>query len=129
MNRSLTLFGLALAIMGFVQGLVPDISANRGLWISAHVAAIQNGLILIVLGCLFDTQRLTSRLDGAIGVLCMFGLYGLWLGLSVSAALGQVSPTDSILTATVQNVASYSLLIGFSSLLCVLMRSENRATE
>lgn len=111
MARSLLITGAGLMVLGFLQGLVPDYGANRGLWISAHVAAIQNGLILVVLGGVW--RGLSRRTSLIAGTLCVLGLYGLWVGLIAAALLGLVSPNHSVVTSGVQTIASYSLILGF----------------
>jgi len=47
MKSKLVIAGTLLMLIGFLQGMLPDFTQNRGLW-SSHVSAIQNGLILVV---------------------------------------------------------------------------------
>ena len=116
MIKVLLLGGTILMILGFVQGFTLGLVPNYSLALAAHVSAIQNGLILLVLAGVWQFANL-QKLSTLTVWLCVIGLYELWLGLFVAASLGLSSPMDSPITKLFQFSGSAALLVGFVFLL------------
>ncbi len=113
MRKHLLVTGSLLMLVGLVHGFVPDITPNRSLGVSAHVAAIQNGTILVVLGIAWRYTSL-GKFDLWAAWINIIGMYGLWTGLFLAAAMGLLSPNASTLTASIQIVASILVTLGIA---------------
>ncbi len=121
MRKHLLVTGTLLMLIGLVHGFFPDITPNRTLGISAHVAAIQNGTILVVLGIAWQYTSL-GILDRWTAWMSIVGMYGLWTGLFLAATMGLPSPNASVLTANIQLTASIFVALGIAIILCGLVR-------
>ena len=113
MHKTLLIAGAVLMILGYLHGFVLDLTPNRALGLSAHVAAIQNGLIVLVLGGVWRFVNLSNRIASLTGWLCILGLYQLWLGLFCAAMMNLTSPLESGATSALQFGGSAFLLVGF----------------
>ncbi len=108
-------------LIGLVHGFFPDITLNRTLGISAHVAAIQNGTILMVLGVAWR-YTLLGKLDRWAAWMSIVGMYGLWTGLFLAATMDLPSPNASAFTASIQLAASISVALGIAAVLYGFVR-------
>ena len=124
MSKWLLVSGTALMLVGMIHGFAPDLTPNRALGISAHVAAIQNGTILVVFGLAWSYTDL-GRFDQLTGVLLVVGMYGLWIGLFLAAAMNLRSPGASDITMLIQLLSSISLVIGVSLVLYGFIRKKD----
>jgi len=80
--------GVLLFLLGLLTGVaVPAVRAPR-IALSAHVAAIESGLALIVIGLLGARLALPDFWAGAIAHGLWISLYILWVGLLVGAIFG-----------------------------------------
>ena len=113
MRKHLLVTGSLLMLIGLVHGFVPDITPNRSLGVSAHVAAIQNGTILVVLGIAWRYTSL-GKFDRWGAWINIIGMYGLWTGLFLAAAMGLRSPNASVLTSNIQFSASILVVLGIA---------------
>ena len=111
-------------LIGLVHGFFPDATPNRDLGISAHVAAIQNGTILLVFGLAWRHADL-GRLEIPTGILLEVGMTGLWMGLFLAAAWGLRSPSASEITSVIQLFSSVCLVTGVSLVLYGFVRKKD----
>ncbi len=116
MRKHLLVTGTLLMLIGLVHGFFPDITPNRTLGISAHVAAIQNGTILMVLGVAWRYTSL-GKLDRWVAWMSIIGMYGLWMGLFLAASLDLPSPNASALTSNTQFAASIFVALAIAIIL------------
>jgi len=80
--------GSLLFLIGLLTGVaIPAVRAPR-IALSAHVAAIESGLALVVFGLLGARVELAAVWAAAIAYGLMLSLYVLWAGLLFGAMLG-----------------------------------------
>lgn len=87
-QKSLVLAGAILFLLGLLQGAAVQSFANPRMALSAHLTAVQSGLALMIIGVIWPTVSLRAALLKATRWAVILGMYGLWLGLSLSAATG-----------------------------------------
>ncbi len=59
MNRKLLSFGFILVFISFLTGAIIPLLTNPHLGVSAHLNAIIGGIILVILGIIYDKLNLT----------------------------------------------------------------------
>jgi hydroxylaminobenzene mutase len=80
--------GVLLFLLGLLTGIaIPAVRAPR-IALSAHVAAIESGLVLIAVGLLAARLELSAGWAAAIAHGLWISLYELWIGLLVGAIFG-----------------------------------------
>ena len=80
--------GVLLFLLGLLTGFaIPAVRAPR-IALSAHVAAIESGLALVVFGLLGARLALTGGWAAAIAHTLWISLYVLWVGLLLGAVFG-----------------------------------------
>jgi hydroxylaminobenzene mutase len=80
--------GTLLFLLGLMTGVaIPAVRGPR-IALSAHVAAIESGLVLIALGLLGGHLALSPGWAAAIGHGMWISLYVLWIGLLAGAVFG-----------------------------------------
>ena len=80
--------GVLLFLLGLLTGVaIPAVRAPR-IALSAHVAAIESGLALVVVGLLGARLALSDGWAAAIAHGLWISLYVLWLGLLLGAVFG-----------------------------------------
>ena len=79
--------GLLLLIGLLTGGLVPFLT-NPRMGLSAHLAGVQNGLLLLALGLLLPRLRLGEAAARACRHLAVGSLYTLWLASLLGGAFG-----------------------------------------
>ena len=80
--------GVLLFLLGLLTGVaIPAVRGPR-IALSAHVAAIESGLVLIALGLLGAHLELGAGWAAAIGHGMWISLYVLWVGLLAGAVFG-----------------------------------------
>lgn len=56
--------------------------------LSAHLTAVQSGMALMIAGVIWSAVSLGAILSNIARWTTIIGMYGLWLGLTLSAATG-----------------------------------------
>lgn len=87
-TRTLLIAGALLFLLGLLQGAVVQFFANPRMGLSAHLTAVQSGTAVMVAGLAWRYVSLTTRLSAVAVWNIIGGMYGLWLGLTLSAATG-----------------------------------------
>ncbi|MFN7553343.1 MAG: hypothetical protein ACK59M_11520 [Pseudomonadota bacterium] len=91
LERTLIAGGLLLFLIGLLQGTVVQVFASPRLALSAHIAAVQNGIVLVVFGLALPRLRLALR-PGRIAVAAMVvGMFAIWMSFSIAAIAGSAS--------------------------------------
>ena len=87
-SRVLCRLGVLLILLGLATGAAIPLfeDARRGL--AAHTAGVQNGILLTVLGLLWDRLRLTPALTRIAAIAGVFSLYAIWLAFVLAAIFG-----------------------------------------
>ncbi len=92
-KKILILTGAVLFLIGLLSGLSIQMFLNPRMGLSSHLAAIQGALVLLITGALWKYVQLTKGLSTlAVGSL-VYGMYGFWLALTLSAIFGTSEAT------------------------------------
>ena len=117
-TRLLLLTGTLLFLLGLVNGARIQLFHNPRMALSAHLAAVQNGLVLLIFGLMWQHVRLSIRQAAWCYWLSVYGLYGIWISLVLAALLGTSSATPIAgagFTATAMHEAVVNLILYSSS--------------
>jgi (hydroxyamino)benzene mutase len=87
-QKPLVVAGAILFLLGLLQGAVVQGFANPRMALSAHLTAVQSGMALMIAGAIWPALSLRSRTDTIARLSIIMGMYGLWIGLTLSAATG-----------------------------------------
>lgn len=83
--------GAVLFLLGLLQGAVVQMFFNPRMALSAHLTAVQSGMAIMIVGVIWPAVVLNARLLLSARWAIVLGMYGLWLGLTLSAATGASS--------------------------------------
>lgn len=87
-DRSLIIVGATLFLLGLLQGAAVQMFDNPRMALSAHMTAVQSGMALMIVGAIWSVVSLSAALARIARATLIAGMYGLWLGLTLSAATG-----------------------------------------
>lgn len=87
-QKSLIVAGATLFLLGLVQGAVVPSFLNPRIALSAHLTAVQCGMAIMIVGAVWSAVSLNGLLGKVARWAIIAGMYGLWAGLTVSAASG-----------------------------------------
>ena len=87
-QRILIVAGAVLFLLGLVQGGFVHAFANARMALSAHLTAVQSGMALMIAGYGWAAASLSGKAETLARWTLVSGMYGLWLGLTLSAATG-----------------------------------------
>ena len=88
MNRKLLSLGFILVFISFLTGAIIPIFKNPHLAVSAHLNAIIGGIILIILGIIFDKLNLTATARKIMTWSWIYAVYMNWLATLLGAIWG-----------------------------------------
>jgi (hydroxyamino)benzene mutase len=88
LDRTLLTAGAILFLLGLVQGTATHFFASPRLALSAHIAGVQNGLVLLVIGLVWPRIKLSSKTLLLTMVAMIVGMYAIWLSFTVAAVIG-----------------------------------------
>ena len=91
--RKLIIAGVLLFLFGLLNGMAIPSFTNPRLGLSAHLSALQHGLVLIVIGIIWDKIAFSTRGQTWCYGLSVFSMYGIWIGLVLGASWGTISGT------------------------------------
>lgn len=87
-QKTLIAAGAILFLLGLLQGAVVQSFLNPRMALSAHLTAVQSGMALMIAGLLWSRLRLPCLIARIAQSTLILGMYGLWSGLTLSAATG-----------------------------------------
>ena len=88
MRRSLLIAGAVLFLLGLLQGAIVQFFENPRMALSAHLTAVQSGMAVMIAGLAWAYVHLPPRAEKLAERTIIGGMYGLWIGLTLSAATG-----------------------------------------
>ena len=88
LSSTLCFMGALLFMLGLLTGFAIPMFRSPRIGLSAHLAAIESGLALIVFGLLLPHLAISAGWAGAIGHSLWISLYVLWVGLLFAAVYG-----------------------------------------
>jgi (hydroxyamino)benzene mutase len=86
--RRLCWFGVLLMLLGLATGALIPVFENPRQGLSAHMAGVQNGIMLTVLGLLWPHLLFKARIARLAATASVFSLYAIWFALVLAAAFG-----------------------------------------
>ena len=85
--------GMLLFILGLLNGLVIPLFKNKRMGLSAHLAGVQSGMVLLLFGFLWARLSLPEILLSASYWLSLYSMYAIWLALLLAAIWGSSRST------------------------------------
>lgn len=92
-TRQLIFAGMLLFFFGLLNGMAIPSFVNPRLGLSAHLSALQHGLVLIIFGLIWNRLQLSDKGLTWCYRLSVYSMYGIWIGLVLGAAWGTISGT------------------------------------
>lgn len=105
--------GALLFLLGLLEGVAIPYFTNNRMGLSAHLAAVQSAMALMVFGAIWSHVQLSDKLSNLAGWSGIFSMYVVWIGLTLAAILGtskatpiagagfQGSPTAELVTEAI----------------------------
>ena len=86
-SRQLCWHGALLFLLGLLVGGLVGTFANPRMGLSAHLAAVQNGMFLLIAGLLWPRLQLQAGRERAARVLGISSMYAISAALFLSAVI------------------------------------------
>ena len=87
-GKKLILFGAILFLVGLIQGgLIPFFTSPR-MALSAHLAAVQSGMALMIFGVIWQLVHLKGKWLNITYWSALLSMYLIWLSITISAIFG-----------------------------------------
>lgn len=87
-SRVLLVFGTVLFLLGLLNGGAVQSFLNPRMGLSAHLAAVQNALVLWAFGLMWANVRLGPRGRMVAAWSAVLGMYAIWLALALAGITG-----------------------------------------
>ncbi len=91
--QQLIFAGMLLFLFGLLNGMAIPSFTNPKLGLSAHLSALQHGLVLIVFGLIWNRLQLSEKGLTWCFRFSVFSMYIIWIALVLGAAWGTISGT------------------------------------
>jgi len=88
LSNTLLVLGAFLFLIGLLQGTIIQVFHSPRLALSAHIAAVQNGMVLLIFGLLWSRLRLSRKLAQVASISAIAGMYLIWIGFTLAATTG-----------------------------------------
>lgn len=92
-SNKLLAFGMTLFLLGLLTGLAIPSFTNSRMGLSAHLAGVQNGMFLLLLGLVWQRISLSDLWQRITYYLGIFSMYSIWATLVLAAAWGTSKAT------------------------------------
>ena len=80
--------GALLFVLGLVNGALVSTLTNSRMGLSAHLAGVQNGMVLLIFGLVWQRLSLSRRAIRVAELSSIFSMYAIWGALLLAAAFG-----------------------------------------
>lgn len=87
-SQRLIWHGLFLVLLGLLTGAAIPLATNARMGLSAHLAGVQNGILLAVLGLVWGRVALPARAGAAASWLALYAMYAIWAATLLGAFFG-----------------------------------------
>lgn len=88
LSRELLVHGTVLFIFGLLGGLAIQRFRNPRMGLAAHLAALQNGIVLWAFGLMWPNLALGIAAQHFVARSAIAAMYAIWLALLLAAMLG-----------------------------------------
>jgi (hydroxyamino)benzene mutase len=92
-NRLLLVSGALLFLVGLLSGFMIGALENPRMGLSAHLAALQGAIFLLVVAATWEHARLSERLRAVTSTSLTAGIYLFWVALMLAAVWGTSEAT------------------------------------
>ena len=86
--QQLLIYGTVLFLVSLLIGFAMPVLANPRMGVSAHVAGLQSGMILWVMGLMWQRLDLPASAERLLEILAVAGLYAIFVSLFLAALWG-----------------------------------------
>lgn len=86
--RRLCRHGALLFVLGLVNGALVSAFANSRMGLSAHLAGVQNGMVLLIFGLVWQRLSLSLRALRVAELSSILSMYAIWGALFLAAVFG-----------------------------------------
>lgn len=130
--KRLMFSGAPLFLLGLLEGVLIPYFTNTRMGLSAHLAAVQSAMALMVFGCLWPHVKLSDGLLSLTAWSSIFSMYAVWIGLTLAGILGtskatpiagagfQGSPAAELITEGIITLGAGAGIVGAALLVCGL---------
>jgi hydroxylaminobenzene mutase len=80
--------GALLLVLGLVTGALVSTFTNSRMGLSAHLAGVQNGMVLLIFGLVWRHLSLSRRAIRIAELTSIFSMYSIWGALLLAAGFG-----------------------------------------
>ena len=80
--------GALLFVLGLVNGALVSALTNSRMGLYAHLAGVQNGMVLLIFGLVWQRLRLSQRAFRVAELSSIFSMYAIWGALLLAAVFG-----------------------------------------
>lgn len=115
-SKALLVSGMILFLLGLLNGAAIPLFQNSRMGLSAHLAGVQNGLVLLAFGLFWHKVNLTTTSKKRCLQLSIYSMFAIWFALVLAAIWGTSSATPiagagftaSITKENIVNIFLYS---------------------
>ncbi len=87
-GKQLILFGALLFLLGLVEGVLIPYFSNPRMALSAHLAAVQSGMALMIFGLIWSLVDLSPAKERVARYAAVLSMYLIWLSITLAAING-----------------------------------------
>jgi hydroxylaminobenzene mutase len=84
-SNNLIFYGVLLFLLGLIIGLVAPVFANPRMGVSSHIEGVLNGMLLIILGLIWDKISVSDRWLKITFWSAIYGTFMNWFGILIAA--------------------------------------------
>lgn len=126
LGGKLIFWGAVLFLIGLIQGAFVQLFLNSRLALSAHLAAVQSGMVLMILGLVWEMIVLKNKWLTIVYWSNLISLYLIWFSITLAAIFGAskslpIAGNGFIANRFIETGISVSLYVG--SILAILSSS------
>lgn len=87
-SRNLIIHGTILFLLGLINGVLVQTFHNPRMGLSAHLAGVQNALVLWAFGLIWPRVALAKRTQIIAAWSAIYSMYAIWLALAIAGVFG-----------------------------------------
>lgn len=88
MAKRLLISGMVLFLLGLLNGITIPFFENPRMGLSAHLAGVQNALVLLAFGLMWKYCNFSKRAETWCVRLSLYSMYSIWIALALAAIWG-----------------------------------------
>jgi len=139
--KKLIFWGALLFLIGVLQGAIVPYFTNTRMALSAHLAAVQSGMALMIFGAIWQHIQLSAKMLTTTYISSIASMYLIWMGLTLAAVLGtskatpiagagfQASPAQEILVEAIITLGAVAGIVASVLIVLGLYRNVKNHSE